>query len=99
MPKHPNIRDLIEDGRQDEALAVLSKGFQVVAAEGARSANAALEAATRLYDGDVLVTAWFMHRPHQWLGGQTPTQRAEESDEGLEFVLEMIGAIEAGVFI
>ena len=40
-----------------------------------------------------------MNKPHPWLEGQTPLERAEQSDEGLEFVIDMIGAIEAGVYI
>lgn len=33
------------------------------------------------------------------LDGQTPLERAEQSDEGLEAVIDMIGTIEAGVYI
>ena len=40
-----------------------------------------------------------MNQIHPWLDGQTPLERAEQSDNGLEFVIDMIGAIEAGVFI
>lgn len=36
-----------------------------------------------------------MNKIHLWLEGQTPLGRAEQSDEGLEFVIDMIGAIEA----
>lgn len=95
----PNILSLGESGRKDETLAVLREGFRVVAATGARSSQAAIEAAMRLYGGDVVATAWFMNRQHLWLAGQTPIERAEDSDDGLEFVIDMIGAIEAGVYI
>ena len=40
-----------------------------------------------------------MNKSHPWLDGQTPLERAEQSDEGLEFVIDMIGAIEGGVYI
>lgn len=99
MPEHPNILTLIEAGREDEAIAVLTDGLRLVAAAGARSSKAALEVAARLYAGDVVATAWFMNRQHPWLGGQTPIERSEESEEGLEFVIDMIRAIEAGVYI
>lgn len=94
-----NIRALIDAGREKEAIAVLIEGVQLRAAVGARSAQAALKAAMHLYDGDVVATVWFMNRQHPWLGGQTPIERAEESDDGLEFVIDMIGAIGAGVYI
>ena len=97
VPELPNIVTLIEDGRK-EALAVLTEGFRLAAAAGARSSKAALEAATRLYGGDLVATAVFMNRQHPWLGGHTPLERAEESEEGLADVLEMLGAIEAGVY-
>ena len=32
-------------------------------------------------------------------GWPTPLERAEQSEEGLAFVIDMIGAIEAGVYI
>ena len=99
MTERPNILALIEAGHKHEALAVLNQGFRLAAAAGHRSSTAALEAASRLYGGDVVATTLFMNRQHPWLGGQTPIERAEESEEGLEFVIDMIGAIEAGVHI
>lgn len=98
MTEFPNIRPLLDAGREEEAIALLMEGIHLRAATGARSAQAAVEAATRLYAGDVVATAWFMNRQHPWLGGQTPIERAEESDDSLEFVIDMIGAIEAGVY-
>ncbi|MBM0169531.1 MbcA/ParS/Xre antitoxin family protein [Altererythrobacter sp. C41] len=94
-----NILALIDAGREDEAVNLLAEGFHLAAAVGSRSTKAALEAAARLYAGDLLDTAYFMNRPHQCLEGQSPIERAEESDEGLELVLNMIGSIEAGVYI
>ncbi|MCA0978673.1 MbcA/ParS/Xre antitoxin family protein [Qipengyuania flava] len=44
-------------------------------------------------------TIFFMNKVHPWLDGQTPLECAEQSEEGLKFVLDMIGAIEAGVHI
>ena len=99
MAESRNILTLIESGREEEALVLLTKSVRQTAATGPRSSRAALEVATRLYGGDVVATAWFMNRQHRWLRGQTPIERAEESDEGLEFVIDMIGAIEAGVYI
>ncbi|MXO64549.1 DUF2384 domain-containing protein [Altererythrobacter endophyticus] len=40
-----------------------------------------------------------MNRRHYWLGGETPIERAEQSEEGLAFILDMIGAIDAGVYL
>ena len=53
----------------------------------------------RVCAGDLLSTILFMHKIHPWLEGQTPLERAEQSDEGLAYVIDMIGAIEAGVHI
>lgn len=83
----------------DEAIALLKRGVHLVAATGPRSSEVAIEAARRLYAGDLLATVWFMNRRHPWLGGQTPIERAEQSDEGLAFVIDMIGAIEGGVYV
>jgi hypothetical protein len=95
----PNILKLIEADRKDEAVALLTQGVSLVGAIGPRSAQAALEVAAQLYAGDLMGTIYFMNRQHPWLGGQTPIERAEESEEGLEFLIDMIGAIEAGVYI
>jgi hypothetical protein len=84
VTERPNILKLIETGRNDEAVAVLTEGFCLAAAAGDRSSKAALETATRLYGGDVVATAKFMNRQHPWLGGQTPIARAKESEKGLE---------------
>ena len=59
------------------------------------SALRAFEAAARICGGDLLSTIIFMNQIHPWLDGQTPLERAEQSDNGLEFVIDMIGAIEA----
>lgn len=99
MAEFPNIRALIDAGREEEAIAVLMEGVHLRAATGARSAQAALEVAKLFYGGDVKATAWFMTRPRGWLGGQTPIERAEESEEGLELVIDRIRAIDAGVYI
>ena len=86
-------------GCEAEVAAVLLKGIPLPVATGARSTKVAIEVAQRLCAGDLSATAFFMNRRHPWLGGQRPIERAEESDDDLAFVLEMIGAIEAGVFI
>ena len=78
---------------------LLREGVHLRGSTGKRSDRAALEAATRIYAGDLLSTIFFMNKVHPWLNGQTPLERAEQSDEGLEFVIDMIGAIKAGVFI
>ncbi|WP_202385458.1 MbcA/ParS/Xre antitoxin family protein [Altericroceibacterium endophyticum] len=52
-----------------------------------------------LYGGDLVQTIHFMNRRHYWLGGETPIERAEQSEEGLAFILDMIGAIDAGVYL
>ena len=99
MHSSPNLVTLIEAGRSSNATVLLREGVHLVGATGERSNRAALEAATRIYAGDLLSTIFFMNKPHPWLEGQTPLELAEQSEEGLEFVLEMIGAIEAGVYI
>jgi uncharacterized protein (DUF2384 family) len=99
MSENSNILKLIEADRKDEAIALLTQGVSLVGAIGPRSARAALEVAARFYSGDLMATIYFMNRQHPWLAGQTPIERAEESEEGLEFVIDMIGAIEAGVYI
>ena len=78
---------------------LLREGVQLRGSTGNRSERAALEVATRTYAGDLLSTIFFMNKVHPGLDGQTPLERAEQSDEGLEFVLDKIGAIEAGVYI
>jgi hypothetical protein len=40
-----------------------------------------------------------MNYRHPWLNGQTPLERAEESDEGADFVVSMIRAIASGVYV
>ena len=99
MHNPSNLVTLIEAGRSSDAAELLRDGVRLVGATGVRSNRAALEAATRIYAGDLLSTIFFMNKVHPWLNGQTPLERAEQSDEGLEFVSDMIGAIEAGVYI
>jgi uncharacterized protein (DUF2384 family) len=99
MTHSPNLATLVQAGRRYEATELLQEGVHLVGATGERSARAALKAATRLFAGDLLSAIFFMNKIHPWLDGQTPLERAEQSDEGLEFVLDMIGAIEAGVYI
>lgn len=99
MRQSPNLAALLKVGDHAEAISLLRDGVQLVGAIDGRSDRAALEAATRLFAGDLLSTIFFMNKVHPWLDGQTPLERAEESDEGLEFVFDMIGAIEAGVYI
>ena len=94
-----SLAELLEQGREAEAAAMLMKGVHLKAAVDHRSVEVALQVAKRLYAGNLLSTIWFMNRQHPWLGGQTPIERAEESDEGMAFVLDMLGAIEAGVYI
>ena len=94
-----NIMKLIEAGRELEATAMLMDGVHLVAATGPRSAKAALDAATRLFGGDLMSTILFMNRRHYWLEGETTIERAEKSDEDLEFITDKITAIDYGVFI
>lgn len=94
-----DFANLLDANRNSDAAKVLREGVHLVGATGERSSRAALEAATRLFAGDLLSTIFFMNKIHPWLDGQTPLERAERSDEGLEFVIDMIGAIEAGVHI
>lgn len=98
MTETPNIVELIESGRAEEAVALLTKQFRVAAAAGSRSTKLALEVSTRLYGGDLRKTIYFMNTPHPWLSGDTPLQRAERSQKDLNDMLDMIGQIEAGVY-
>lgn len=97
--KEPNLVELVEAGRVDEASALLLEGLHLVGATGKRSTTAALYASEHLYAGGLVSTIYFMNYRHPWLLGQTPLQKAEESDKGLEFVIDMIEAIAAGVYV
>ena len=99
MHNHPNMVTLIEAGRSSDAEMLLREGVQLLGSTGERSNRAALEVATRIYAVDLMSTIFFMNKVHRWLHDQTPIERAEQSDESLEFVIDMIGAIEAGVHI
>lgn len=94
MTEYPNIRALIDAGREEEAVALLMDGIRLPAATGARSVRAALEAALRLYHGNLKSTALFMNRPRSWLCGQTPLESAEESEAGLQVVIDRIMALD-----
>lgn len=99
MTKEPNILRLIQEGRREEAMALLTQEFRLAAAAGPRSTKAALEAATQLFGGDLRSTAYFMSEKSAYLAGKTPKERSEESEEGLEEVLTMIAQLEAGVYL
>ena len=99
MKQGPNLVTLLDVGDRAEAISLLRDGVELVGAVDDRSDRAALEAATRLFAGDLLRTIFFMNKIHPWLDGHTPLECAEQSEEGLTFVLDMIGAIEAGVYI
>ncbi|MGN6123420.1 MAG: antitoxin Xre/MbcA/ParS toxin-binding domain-containing protein [Sphingomonas oligoaromativorans] len=72
------------------------KPISITAAIGPRSAEAALEAAIHLFDGDVEQTVRWMSAPSPHLGA-SPCARAERSDEDLAAVLRFIRGLEAGV--
>ena len=78
---------------------LLREGVHLRGSTGKRSERAALEVAMRIYAGDLLSTIFSMRKSQLSLDGQTPLERAEQSEEGLAFVMDMIGAIEAGVYI
>lgn len=99
MTEQPNLLKLIAAGREMEATALLKAGVHLVGAVGLRSTRVARAATERLFDGDFMGTIHFMNHRHPWLAGQTVMERAEQSDEDVDFLLDMIGAIEAGVYI
>ena len=99
MQNELNLTVLFESGRTSEARMMLQNGVQVVGGISARSTQAAIEAATRRYAGDLISTLLFMNKSHPWLDGQTSLEHAQQSEAGLEFVIDMIGAIEDGVHI
>lgn len=97
MTETSKILSLVEAGRQEEAMALLMKPISIAAAIGPRSAEAALEAATRLFGGDVEQTARWMSAHSTYLGA-SPCARAEISDEDLAAVVRFIRGLEAGVY-
>lgn len=97
--KDLNLLELLGPSRNEHAASLLIDGIHLVGAAGERSVSVALEAAKELFGGSLLSTIYFMNRRHPWLNGQTPLERAEESDEGRDFVISMIGAIAAGVYV
>lgn len=99
MHRHPNLVTLIEAGPSSDAAVLLRKRVHLHGSTGERSNRAALEAATHIYAGDLLSTILFMNKINPWLDGHTPLEHPERSDAGLKFVIDMIGAIEAGVLI
>lgn len=99
LRKDVNFAELLNANRYPDAGELLSEGVYLVGAIGERSTRAALEAAARICADDLLSTIFFMNKIHPGLERQTPLERAEQSDEGLEFVIDMIGATEAGVYI
>ncbi|WP_374407970.1 hypothetical protein [Pelagerythrobacter sp.] len=88
---------IIEAGLSSDAAALLRKGVHLHGSTGKQSNRAALEATTCIYRGDLLSTIFFINKIHPWLDRPTPLKRAEQSEEGLEFVIDIIGAIGAGV--
>lgn len=98
MTVKPNIMELIQAGKQDEAIALLSQPIAIRAAAGPRSAKAALHAAEVLFGGDVEGTARWMNARSLYLH-MSPLERAEQSDEGLQRVIEMIDRIGHGAFL
>lgn len=98
-PARSNLKSLVAAARKDEAIALLMAGVRQVGATGPRSAQAALAVAEKLCAGDLMLTISFMNRRHRWLDGQTLIERAEQSEDGLDFALEMITAIDYGVYI
>ncbi len=97
MTREINILALVEAGRQAEAMALLTEPVIITAALGPRSARAALEAATRLFGGDVEQTARWMSRRSAYLGA-SPCEFAERSEEDLQKLLTYIRGLEAGVY-
>lgn len=98
MTRRLNVSELVQAGRRDEALALLSQPIPIAAAVGRRSAAVALAAATLLFEGDVENTARWMTRRNVHLGA-TPLAYAEQSDEGQERVLEMINQLRHGIYL
>ena len=99
MTHSPILATLLQAGRRHEATELFREGVHLVGANGERSRRAAFEEATRVCAGDLLSNIFFMNKIHPWLDGHTPLDCAEQSEEGLALVLDMIGAIEAGVNI
>jgi hypothetical protein len=98
MADRPELIEHLHAGRQDAAIMLLHQSYPVTAATGDRSAQAALAAAVKLFDGDVEQTARWMTARSVHLGA-TPLECAERSDEGLDQVLRMIAQLERGIYL
>jgi hypothetical protein len=94
----PNLTQLVEAGRKDEAIALLRAGVMLRPVIGVRSAIAALRFAEALANGNLVRTARWMTKYSSALRG-TPTETAESSEEGLQRVLTFISQIEHGIYI
>ncbi|MGS1018099.1 hypothetical protein [Allosphingosinicella humi] len=93
-----NLAELVQQGRQEEAESLLNQKFEVSAAVGERSTKVALEAATRLFAGNLRATIFWMNR-RMYGSDDTPLQAAERSEEDMGWVINRIGQIEGGVYI
>jgi hypothetical protein len=98
MDERPNLTELIEAGRQDEAIALLREEVMLRPVIGERSAIAALAFANALASGNLMGTARWMTKYSTALRG-TATEIAETSEEGLQRVLTFISQIEHGGYI
>jgi len=98
MTTKPNVMELFKAGKREEVIALLSEPIAIKGVVGPRSARAALEAATLLFDGDIEGTTRWMTERSVYLG-KSPRECAEESDEGLELVIRMINRLYRGVYL
>lgn len=64
MTKCPSILELVNAGREEEAVSLLKEGVHLVGAIGPRSAKVALEASKKLCIGDLMGAIEFMNYRH-----------------------------------
>ena len=82
-----------------EAPDLLCEDASLVGASGGRTDSATLETATRICSGEQLSNFLFVNKIFAWLGGLKLLKKAAMLGDGLEFLIDILGALEAGVHI
>jgi antitoxin (DNA-binding transcriptional repressor) of toxin-antitoxin stability system len=91
------VRAALSERHDRDLFDGLNEPLTLRAFTGPRSATAALEACRVLMSGDAAATIKWMNQ--RIFGSDvTPLELAEQSDEGLQMVLDHIGRIDAGVY-
>lgn len=94
QPGPPTLRDVLATGNIRLFAAFVTRGFRQAAAEAVKETKRAerVRALVReAYGGDDARAEEFLRRQHPALGGDTPLQRAVQSEEGAEEVIQLVG--------